>query len=122
MSFEVKGKLDKIFDTINVNDSFKKREFVLEIPDGNFTQFIKFQLTQDKCDLVDDFQEGQDVQLTFSLRGKPFQNRDGKMIYFNNLNVWRMSSVVDEPSMPSPPSETPIPELEEQDDVDDLPF
>ena len=122
MSFEVKGKLDKIFETINVNDNFKKREFVLEIPDGNFTQFIKFQLTQDKCELVDDFQEGQEVQLTFSLRGKPFENREGKTIYFNNLNVWRMSAVMEGPSIDAPSESASMPELEEQDDVDDLPF
>ena len=120
MSFEVKGKLNKIFDTQVVNDKFQKREFVLEIEDGNFTQFIKFQLTQDKCELLDDFQINQEVNCNFSLRGRPFENREGKTIYFNNLNVWRITALVEEGPTLTPMDESPAPQVDMDDD--DLPF
>ena len=42
MSFDIVGNLDKIFDTQVISDKFKKREFVLEIKDGNY--FINLQV------------------------------------------------------------------------------
>ena len=36
MAFEVEGKLHKKFDTAQVTDKFKKREFVLELEDGAY--------------------------------------------------------------------------------------
>ena len=50
MAFDVEGKLYKKFDTAQITDSFKKREFVVEIEDGAYPQMIKFQLTQNNCD------------------------------------------------------------------------
>ena len=50
MSFEVEGKLYKKFDTNQVTDTFRKREFILELEDGAYTQLIKFQLTQSNCE------------------------------------------------------------------------
>ncbi len=57
MAFEVAGKLHKKFDTENKTDTFQAREFVIEIQDGNYPQFIKFQPVQDRCVLVDNFEE-----------------------------------------------------------------
>ncbi|MCB0680875.1 MAG: DUF3127 domain-containing protein, partial [Saprospiraceae bacterium] len=48
MSYEIEGKLHKKFDTENKTETFQAREFVLEIMDGNYPQYIKFQLTQDR--------------------------------------------------------------------------
>jgi hypothetical protein len=45
MAFEVEGRLHKKFDTENKTDSFQAREFVIETNNGNYPQFIKFQLT-----------------------------------------------------------------------------
>ena len=91
MSFDIVGNLDKIFDTQVISDKFKKREFVLEIKDGNYTQFIKFQLTQNRCELLNDFSTGQSVQVSFSITGRPYENKNGETLYFNNLNI-RMRS------------------------------
>jgi single-strand DNA-binding protein len=91
MSFDVQGKLHEIFDEQQVSDKFRKREFVLEIPDGSYTQFIKFQLTQDKCNLLDQFKVGEDVKVTFNLSGKPF-TKNGTTMYFTNLSAWRLES------------------------------
>ena len=53
MSFEVEGKLHKKFEVENKTSSFQAREFVIEVPDGNYPQFVKFQLVQDRCALID---------------------------------------------------------------------
>jgi hypothetical protein len=58
MAFEITGKVIDILPAIQVSDKFKKREFVIEKKDtggsGVFIDYIKFQLTQDRCDLIND--------------------------------------------------------------------
>ncbi len=89
-SYEAVGTLHALFDTQQVKDTFKKREFVLEMQDGNYPQHIKFQVTQDRCALLDNFKVGQQVKVLFNLRGRPFQNREGQTVYFTNLEAWRV--------------------------------
>lgn len=123
MSFEVQGKLHEKFDEQKINDSFKKREFVLEIEDGNYTQHIKFQLTQDRCDLLNDFNKGENVQVSFSLAGRPYTNKDNQTVYFTNLNAWRI--VKDEYNQAAPEAAVPMPTTKDEvasDTNDDLPF
>lgn len=88
MSFEVEGKLHKKFDTENKTDTFQARDFVIEISSGNYPQYIKFQLTQDRCALVDDFEEGKPIKVHFDLRGREWNGK-----YFTNLNAWRLEQV-----------------------------
>ncbi len=89
MAYDAQGKLHEIFDEQQVSEKFKKREFVLEIPDGAYTQFIKFQLTQDKCNLLDQYKVGDEVKVAFNLSGKPF-TKNGTTMYFTNLGAWRI--------------------------------
>ncbi|MBK6947199.1 MAG: DUF3127 domain-containing protein [Haliscomenobacter sp.] len=85
MSFEVEGKLYKKFPAESKTESFQAREFVIEIESGNYPQFIKFQLVQDKCSLLDDYQEGEIIRVFFDLRGREWQGK-----FFTNLNAWRL--------------------------------
>lgn len=85
MSFEVEGKLHKKFDTENKTGTFQAREFVLEVEDGNYPQLVKFQLVQDRCSLIDPFQEGERMKVHFDLRGREWNGK-----YFTNLNAWRV--------------------------------
>lgn len=96
-SFEIEGKLIKKYDTESKSATFQAREFVIEIQDGNYSQFIKFQLTQDRCPLVDGFNEGDQIKVQFDLRGREWQGR-----YFTNLNAWRIEK-------PAAPAEAPAP-------------
>ena len=70
-SFEIEGKLLKKYDTESKSASFQAREFVLEIVDGNYPQFIKFQLTQDRCSLIDASNEGDSVDRVPKVNGLP---------------------------------------------------
>ena len=89
MAYDAQGKLHEIFDEQQVSEKFRKREFVLEIPDGAYTQFIKFQLTQDKCSLLDQYKVGDEVKVAFNLSGKPF-TKNGTTMYFTNLGAGRI--------------------------------
>lgn len=95
MSLEVTGKLAVKYDTQNVNDRFKKREFVLELSEeinGNvYTNYAKMQLVQNKCDILDRFNEGDNVRVSFNIKGNRWE-RDGKVSYITNLDAWRVES------------------------------
>jgi hypothetical protein len=49
-----------------------------------------FQLTQDKCDYLDVYQLGNQVEVSFNLRGKSWTNPQGEVKYFNTLEAWRL--------------------------------
>jgi single-stranded DNA-binding protein len=91
MAYDVTGRLHEIFDEQQVSEKFRKREFVLEVQDGQYPQQIKFQLTQDKSNLIDPYKIGDEVKVTFDLRGRGF-NKNGQMLYFTNLEAWRIES------------------------------
>lgn len=95
MSLEVTGKLIVKYDTQNVSDRFKKREFVIELSDeinGNvYTNYAKMQLVQAKCDILDRFNEGDNVKVSFNIKGNRWE-RDGKVSYITNLDAWRIES------------------------------
>lgn len=96
MSLEVTGKLIVKCDTQQVNDKFKKREFVLELSEeinGNvYTNYAKLQLVQAKCDVLDKYNIGQEVKASFNIKGNKWE-KDGKVNYITNLDCWRIEGV-----------------------------
>ena len=127
MSFEITGKLLEKYSTIQVSDRFKKREFVIESKEtGNgmeFKDYIKFQLTQDKCNLIDSIQLNDEIKVSFNIRGNKWE-KEGKVNYFTNLDAWRIEKVqstnqpVFDESVPAPS----IDDLPMEEETDDLPF
>jgi single-strand DNA-binding protein len=132
-SYTATGILHEIFETQQVSEKFSKREFVLEIQEGQYPEHIKFQLVQQKTDLIDPYQIGQQVTVDFNLRGKGF-NKNGQMTYFTNLDVWKIQPVGQAAAQPqqrtaapaqgqrqaAKPATTPAPIV--SDDDNDLPF
>ncbi|MEM9990139.1 MAG: DUF3127 domain-containing protein [Bacteroidota bacterium] len=125
MSFEIEGKLYRKFDTQTKSASFQAREFVLEVG-GTYAQFIKFQLTQDRCALIDNYNEGDVLKVFFDLRGREWNDK-----FFTNLNAWKIERAGNAEVPPAPteedvpnfgdgfPSANDEPQIEYK---DDLPF
>lgn len=88
MSFEVVGKLYKKFPTESKSPTFQTREFVLELAEGNYPQLIKFQITQDRCQLLENYNEGEEIKVHFDLNGREWQGK-----FFTNLTCWRLEKV-----------------------------
>ncbi|MBX7042219.1 MAG: DUF3127 domain-containing protein [Ignavibacteria bacterium] len=87
----IKGRIHEISDTKQVTDKFKKRDFIVEYSDNpSFPQYIKFELHQDNTGLLDMYKVGDEVDITFDLRGKPWTNKEGVKTYFNSLVVWKL--------------------------------
>ena len=99
MAYDATGRLHEIFDEQQVSEKFRKREFVLEVVDGQYPEHIKFQLVQDKTALIDPFKVGDEVKIAFNLRGRGF-NKNGQMLYFTNLEAWRIEAAAGGASAP----------------------
>jgi len=116
----IKGKIIEIFDEVKVTDTFKKREFVLEYAENpQYPELIKFELTQDRCDIVNAFKKGEDVEVWFNLRGRKWTDPKGEVKYFNSLQAWKMQQASAESGDTPPPANEPEWLGGEE---DDLPF
>lgn len=135
MSYELEGKLIEKFDTRQMSEKFKKREFIVEKREETggreFIDTIKFQLTQDRCNIIDNINTGEEIKVSFNIKGNRWE-KEGKVNYFTNLDVWRveqvapgspdeqMSSAAAANNQPPMPKADDLPPLTEEDD--DLPF
>jgi hypothetical protein len=130
MNMQIQGKIHATFDAEQVTQRFRKREFVLELESGSrYPQYVMFQLTGDRCEVLDGFAAGQEVKVEFSLRGREWTSPKGEVRYFNSLETWSIESVGaqgDEPGFGAGPDfddgdpgfgEPPPPT-----DEDDIPF
>lgn len=100
---EIKAKLLEKYDTATFGASgFKKREFVVEFAENpQYPEFIKFELIQDKCEQLDGFNVGQEMNIAFNLKGRKWTNPKGEVVYFNSLQAWRISAANDVSSTPA---------------------
>ena len=126
MAFEITGKVIDIFPVNQVSEKFRKREFVVEKKETGstavFVDYIKFQLLQEKCDLINESFMNEEIKVWFNLKGNKWE-RDGKLSYFTNLDAWKIEKVTSSPNdmgYESPPSFEELPP--EIDDLSDLPF
>jgi hypothetical protein len=96
MNLEITGKLIQKYDTVNVSQSFKKREFVIETSEivngNNYTSYAKFQLTNKNVDKIDPHRIGDNVKVSFNVKGNKWE-KDGKVQYMTNLEAWRVDKV-----------------------------
>ena len=90
MSFNITGTLRVKKEEQIVSDRFKKREFVLTDDSSQYPQFISFQVTQDRCPLLDTVKEGEKITVHFNLRGREWKSPQGETKYFNTLEAWKI--------------------------------
>ncbi|MEX1365340.1 MAG: DUF3127 domain-containing protein [Nannocystaceae bacterium] len=89
MGLKASGTLHVINETQQISARFQKREFVVQLADNpRYPQFVQFQLTGDRCDALEGFKVGDEVELDFSLRGREWRSPKGEIKYFNSLDVW----------------------------------
>lgn len=126
MAFEITGKIIDISPVNQVSDKFKKREFVIEKKESGqsavFVDYIKFQLIQDKCDLINESFMNDEVKIWFNLKGNKWE-REGKINYFTNLDAWKIERISGQTREQSAPSNVRLEDIPpENDELSDLPF
>lgn len=117
---EVNGKIKVIGNTQDITASFKKRELVVTT-DEQYPQHILIEFAQDKCDLLNSFKVGDNVNVSINLRGREWINPQGETKYFNQIQGWRIEKTdtangqnianVTEPFAPATELKTPADDL-----------
>ncbi|MDT8347322.1 MAG: DUF3127 domain-containing protein [Flavobacteriaceae bacterium] len=121
---ELEGKIKLIGETKSFGSSgFQKRELVL-ITEEQYPQFISVEFLQDKTDLLNNFNPGDQVKIGINLRGREWIDPKGEAKYFNSIVGWRIEKLVPQAA---PGGEVPPPTFEtgpdfSEEEPDDLPF
>ena len=127
--FKFTGTVKLVNDTVQVTEKFAKREFVVTDTSSMYPQDIMFQAVQDKCSMLDGIQQGDQVEVSFNLRGREWTSPQGEVKYFNTLDAWRIEKAGQGMPQggPSPMDLAAAPASNEgsassDDEGDDLPF
>lgn len=90
---EVQGKIKLINPTQEFgSNGFQKREMVI-VTEEQYPQPLLIEFVQDKCDILDNYSEGQDVKVSINLRGREWIKEDGETKYFNSIQGWRIEAL-----------------------------
>ena len=124
---EVQGSIKVIGEVQEISATFKKRELVVST-DEQYPQTLSIEFIQDKTDLLNKFEIGQNVKVGINLRGREWENPQTKEIkYFNSIRGWRIellensNSDDDLPPLDNLSPFEPASETNDE-DLDDLPF
>ena len=129
MSYELTGKLLEKFNIVQRSETFKVREFVVEkseeINGKTITNYIKFQCVQDRTNIVDRVNAGDEIKVYFNIKGTRWE-KDGRTSYFSNLDAWRIEQILQAGKEASSEDDHLEPldtfTSSSQDAIDDLPF
>ncbi|QQL49617.1 DUF3127 domain-containing protein [Mucilaginibacter ginkgonis] len=120
---DIKGKVHEVSPTQQVTETLKKRELILEyIENPQYPEYLKFEAIQDRCNLLDNVQVGDNVDVSFNLKGRPWTDKTGKKTYFNSLQLWKINKIDGGAAGSSAPEYAPPVDLTSSADDDDLPF
>lgn len=86
MSYELTGVVKVVQEEQTFGSGFTKQELVVTVSEGKYPQDINIEFVQDKTSLLSDVRAGDEVTVTFDIRGREYNGR-----YFNNLNGWKLS-------------------------------
>jgi hypothetical protein len=120
---DIKGKVHEVSDVMTVSEKFKKRELIVEYAENpTYPEYIKFEAVQDKVSMFDNIKVGDQVEIFFNLRGRPWTDKNGKTSYFNTLVAWRINILGGaEAAAQTPEYAAPI-DISAAPEDDDLPF
>lgn len=124
---EVQGKIKKIDETKEYgSNGFRKREVVITTEE-QYPQHLAIEFVQDKTDLLNNYNVGQDVKISINLRGREWTNPQGEVKYFNSIQGWRIENVQAEQGATGAPPVPPVEAFAPADNIndeehDDLPF
>ena len=113
----IAGILIEKFEVVHISETFKKREFVIEVRDGEYSEFIKFTSIQAQVEITDKYKIGDEIDVHFNLKGRKWTNPQNEVKYFNDIQAWKVHSVKSEEGCIEPP---PMPDFEEG--GEDTPF
>lgn len=90
---EIQGRIKQIFPSQMIGqNSFEKRDLVITTEE-QYPNDIIIQFTQQRCDLLDSLQLGQNVKVYINIRGREWTNPQGETKYFNTIEGWKIEVI-----------------------------
>ena len=90
---EIQGRIKQIFPSQMLGQNgFEKRDLVI-VTEENYPQTIIIQFTQQRCDLLDSLQVGQNVKVYINIRGREWTSPQGEIKYFNTIEGWKIEVI-----------------------------
>ncbi len=86
---ELTGKIIFIGELQQVSEKFAKRDFAIETLE-QYPQQIKFELHQDRTDLIDPYKIDEIITISYNLRGRSYLDKNGVTQYSNTLIAWKI--------------------------------
>ena len=91
---ELVGTIVRMEETVEITPTFSKREIVLEVVDGDYSQNILVQFTGSRIDKLDGFDLQDDVKIQINIRGRlvvvKSGKNEGKEMCFNSIEGWKI--------------------------------
>jgi hypothetical protein len=87
---KISGQIIHIGQLEIMSEKFKKREFVIQT-EGQYPQEIQLQVTQDKCDLLNNLKFGDIVDASINIRGRSWTSKEGVKKWFNSIEAWSIN-------------------------------
>ena len=90
---ELTGKIKMIGETQTFgSNGFRKREIVVTTEE-QYPQHVLCEFVQDKCDILNGYNVGENVSISINLRGREWVNPQGETKYFNTIQGWKINRV-----------------------------
>lgn len=104
MALELTGRLYDKQNTQQITATFSKREFTIEVVEQaangmTYTNYASFQLANNQCTLIDNFNIGDNITVSFNVRGNRWE-KDGQVRFITNLNAWKIQAVGSQQQQP----------------------
>lgn len=87
---KISGQIIHIGQLEVMSEKFKKREFVIQT-EGKFPQEIQVQVTQDRCDLLNNLKHGDIIDANINIRGRSWTSKEGVKKWFNSIEAWSIN-------------------------------
>lgn len=90
---EIQGRIKQIFPSQMIGQNgFEKRDLVI-VTEEQYPQTIIIQFTQQRCDLLNNLQVGQNVKVYINIKGREWTNPQGEIKYFNTIEGWKIEVI-----------------------------
>ena len=100
-NLELTGVLIEKNETVQKTETFKIREFAIEVAGEKFSDYYKIQLSNDNCAKIESAKVGDTLELKLNVRGRKWE-KDGKTSYFTTLEAWFVKVVISTPTTNAP--------------------
>lgn len=119
MSLVVSGQITQILPlqsgVSKAGKEWQKQEFVIETEE-QFPRNVCFTLFGDKISILEGYNQGDQVEVSFNLESREYNGR-----WFHNINAWKIDRIQNNAEN-TPPEFIPEDLPQEGEKADDLPF